>query len=610
MTGKPSTREEAWFVALPDHPGAAAASETLASLATCTVAHPSGRPWLAGNWADDELTVAGAGRTKLAVFGCCPATEVELTAMAAKARTVADLDRPAGTMAGSFHLLSTVDGELRVQGSASGLRRVCTTRLNGVAVAADRADLLATLTGAGLDERLLGIRLLTCPPYPLDDLSPWQSVEIVPDGSYFAIGRDGRARTVRWWHPPEPVESLADGATALRDALTAAVHARTRHGGTVTCDLSGGLDSTPLCFLAADSGAELVACTTVFRDQIGDDLAWADLAAKHLPGVERELIAVEDLPRPVEGLADIGVPLEQPFLNAFQTGLVTAMAERLAARGSRVHLTGHGGDEVVQGWPGFLHTLARGKPLLAGQYLRAYRALFHWPRSVVLRELADRRCYRQWLADSARELHGAPISAAFPPLGWEIPGRLPDWASQDAVRTVGGLISGAAETAEPLAPTRGQHGTLVSIRNSARAHRMLRRVLAGSGVRYEAPYLDDRVLEACLSVREHERTTPWRFKPLTVAAMRGVLPDELLRRNTKGTPTVDEYQGYRRNRADVLALWEDSRLVRLGLVDAGRIRAACTAPDPYDVRQTAVLDTAAVELWLRAVQKRPEKATT
>ncbi len=62
--------------------------------------------------------------------------------------------------------------------------------------------------------------------------------------------------------------------------------------------------------------------------------------------------------------------------------------------------------------------------------------------------------------------------------------------------------------------------------------------------------------------------------------------------------------GLRRHRAELLALWDDSRLGALGLVDAAAVREACTRPLPPEL-QFGVLDQlVACEVWLRSLDSR------
>ena len=117
------------------------------------------------------------------------------------------------------------------------------------------------------------------------------------------------------------------------------------------------------------------------------------------------------------------------------------------------------------------------------------------------------------------------------------------------------------------------------------------------GVTLAAPYYDDRVIEAGLAVRPQERITPWRYKPLIIEAMRGIVPGESLTRQTKANGSGDEDPGLRRHRAELLALWEDSRLGRLGLIDAAALHELCTRPLPPELE----LGGARPDRGLRAV---------
>src|SRR5439155_25189926 len=114
-----------------------------------------------------------------------------------------------------------VEGQVRVQGTVTGVRRVFHAEVGDVVVAADCADVLAHLIGAGLDEQRLAVHLLEPPVlYPLAGQPVWRRVTLVPTDHYLVLGGDRRPRSVRWWLPPEPVVPLAEGAAALRAALS------------------------------------------------------------------------------------------------------------------------------------------------------------------------------------------------------------------------------------------------------------------------------------------------------------------------------------------------------------------------------------------------------
>ena len=144
-----------------------------------------------------------------------------------------------------------------------------------------------------------------------------------------------------------------------------------------------------------------------------------------------------------------------------------------------------------------------------------------------------------------------------PLLDWGFAPRLPPWATPAAVQAVRDLIRAEAPPPNP-GRGRGQHRELEGMRFVSRITRQFEQMAAGLGVRLSAPYYDDRVIEAGLAVRPQERITPWRYKPLIIEAMRGVVPDESLARQTKANGSGDSDPGLRRHRAELLTLWEDS----------------------------------------------------
>ncbi|MEU4690060.1 lasso peptide isopeptide bond-forming cyclase [Actinoplanes sp. NPDC023714] len=605
---------ESFFVVLPDHDGGLAVARRLNSPGIRTVAHASGRPWLVGRWPDDQVTVARAGTARLAVIGTCATTELELTRCAGRLTGVTGLDTFAAALSGSFHLVAAVDGRLRVQGSASGLRLVHHAVIGGVRVAADRADVLAALLGAAVDDRQVAVRLLWPTPHPLLDTPMWHGVHGVPAGRYLLVHRDGRDVDLpQWWEPPEPVRSLAEGAPLVRDALADAVRARTAAGGSVSCDLSGGLDSTSLAFLAASVGStptgsggaagggrlRLIANTWPGLDPADDDLVWARRAAARLPGVEHVVWRAEESPLVYEGLLDIDDPLDEPTIGMMDRARVLSHLPRLAAAGSRLHLTGIGGDHVAWCSEAYYHRLLRRAPLTAIGQLRGFRALFDWRLRPMLAALADGRPYRRWLADAARDLREPMQPPVAGTLGWNAAPRLFPWVTSYAAGLAADALREAAITARPISDDRGLHTDLEQIRTTARILRQWEQMSARIGLPMASPFLDDRVIAACLSVRPQERVTPWRYKPLLVEAMRGIVPDECLARTTKAQAALDAARGLRENRAPLIAMWQESRLAGMGLVDRDHLIGLTDRGDDPALRHAVLYSTIGCEVWLR-----------
>ncbi len=235
---------------LPDQPntGRVVAGWPLSS--RCMAAHASGNPWLIGSLDQDQLILATVGSLRVGVIGSCPITPTQLSDLVARVRTVAELNAVAAVLPGCWHLVASVDGVVRVQGSLSGVRRVFHSCCGGVPVAGDRADVLARMVGAGIDEQSLAVRVACgarVPP-PMGEHSLWREVRALPPDHYLRMKPHGTVDELRWWQPPKPEVPLSVGAGVVCQALETAVAARKPAQGRLSADLSGGMDSSSLCF--------------------------------------------------------------------------------------------------------------------------------------------------------------------------------------------------------------------------------------------------------------------------------------------------------------------------------------------------------------------------
>ncbi|MGW7456798.1 lasso peptide isopeptide bond-forming cyclase [Streptomyces sp. NPDC054797] len=601
-----------WFAVLPDTGAAATVAAHALTHADQALRHPSGRPWLVGRWTPSSMVVGECGGTRIAVLGehSVTAEAARRAAAAVEDTSLSALDRISATWAGSLHLVASRDRRVRVQGGVVGIRRVFFTdaalpAAGGVSLASDRADVLAELVGAPLDERRLALELLTLGvPHPLSGSPMWKGVHAQPGGHYLTLDPDGRAQETRWWSPPEPHLSLAEGAVRFREALTAAVATRTRGRELVTADL-GGLDSTAVCCAAARGEAKVAAYTAAIHDELGDDVYWARRTAQALGTVEHHVVPAGELAMTFDGIDALDDLLDTPSILTVDRNRRMHIVALAAARGSSLHLTGLGGDELLAGAPARLHAMMGTHPLTALRDLRGYTAKYQWSRWRVLRQLLDRRSYRAWLGRVARDLDAPPAPADEPLLDWSAPPRMPGWATPEAVEAVRELLRTHLPDAEPRGRGHGEHREMAAMDGISQWTRHVGQMAAPLGITVAAPYYDDRVIEAALAVRPQERITPWRYKPLIVEAMRGIVPEASRTRGTKANATFEEEAGLRRHRARLLALCEESRLARLGLVDVEALREWCRRALSAESESYLLHPTVACEVWLRSREMAP-----
>jgi asparagine synthase (glutamine-hydrolysing) len=602
---------ERWWVALPDTDAAAVVARRLSGDAPDVLTHASGRPWLLGRWSGGDAAVAEAGPVRAAVLGRSPLTARTLGHRAGRVRHVRDVETAVAGVPGSYHVLASVDGSVWARGTASAVRRVFTAVVDGVQVAAGDASTLAELTGAEPELPVLAAHLLdpSVSFAALAERTVWRGVRAVrPDEALLWHRDEGHraGRTVRWWHPPRPGLPLHSAASAVRTALHESVATCTSGGGTVSADLSGGLDSTSLCFLASRSEAELVTVRWEGVDPRNDDAAWAARAAQHLPAATHEVAGADETPDWFAGLDGMRLVTDEPVAWVRDVAKMNDVLHRARGHGSRVHLCGGGGDELFTPAPSHLTDLLARHPMSALAGVMRMRAHWRASRTETIRGLwlGARTDHRQTLRAAADRLTVPGISPPEALLGWQTPPRMPTWATPEAVdaaRTV--LREIADELPEPLAPQRRLHGVLHQVRHGGDAVRQMNSALDGPECAF--PYGDDAVVTAALSADPREAAAPGRYKPLLTAAMKGLMPPGLLRRTTKGAYDADLYRALRRQARGIRALLDDSRLAAAGLIDTRLLDRAVHSHAPVTAL-TPLLPTLGCEVWLRSL---PHAAT-
>ncbi|WP_165975420.1 asparagine synthase-related protein [Actinomadura rubrisoli] len=502
-------------------------------------------------------------------------------------------------------MIASVDGRTRSQGTLSTARQIFFADIDGVTVAASGVRPLSMLAESRLDEDALVLRLLEpVPPWPLSRRPVWTGISQLEMGHWLDVDAGGRHRRVRWWEAPPPDRPLRDAAGGLREALLEALAVRAKGHGPIGADLSGGMDSTGLCFLASAAGADLITYHRKPKDRSNDDTVWAQRAAKHLPLARHRIVEAPGTLAwwgDVEGGSTRRGDAEGPGTWYHIRSYMEHLAQADASEGARRHLIGLGGDELFISLPTYLWSLVRAHPLRGLRVANQRRAANRWGLLSTARGLLDRSSLGESLIRAADELTAPLEAASQAPLGWGDGLRMPPWATKEAVGAASRLLRAeAAKDPHPLCSDRVRHQMLEFAVHSGGTIRQLRLAFADLGVEWDAPYLDDRVIEAALSVRIEDRAARGRYKPLLRAAMTGVVPDEILERRTKGEYSADEDEGLRRNRRSLLGLCDDSRLAQLGMVNADRLRAALISLGSDSPQMPPLANTMACESWLRS----------
>ncbi|MCI4040489.1 asparagine synthase-related protein [Streptomyces sp. TRM75563] len=613
-----------YFVVLPDSVAGAAVAGQLPPGAggAPVVAHASGRPWILARPLVREVSHLRRGGDALVLIGPDRVSDAVLSGLLEGARDRAGLERRLARLPGLHHVIAQLSGETWIRGTASGLRRIYHARHpEAGTIASDRAAVLARLIGAPLDDGALALRMLDFLPHPLSRRVVWRGVHETGAGYGLAlpVAAPGTAAVPgptehRWWEPPPAELSLAEGARALGDAIAASVRAHVGGLDRISCELSGGMDSTALTFAAHATGpAELSLLTVAARDRYSEDETWARRAveaarggeatrkAGGVTGLDHHIVPADDAPYFYADLASTADELnDEPLPVAPGRARAHLLLSRAHATGSRYHLTGYGGDELFLGLPHAYQDLFHGNPLTAWNHLGGLRHQLGWPLLPTLKALLSRPTFPRWLA-SAITAEPQPVTRT-PLLSWGVRQSLRPWFTDHANALITEEFRAAAEHAEPIDPWRGRHVDIDAVRMGARHFQAMEDIGMTIGLPVAAPFYDDRVLEATLAVRLAERISPWRYKPLLVEAMRGVVPDALSARTTKDHMSSDEHQGLRQHASELADLWTGSRLAERGLVDSRHLLRLAAEPFSPVLVEHSISSTVAGETWLRTAE--------
>ena len=416
------------------------------------IEHHSGRPWLVGDWPDDEIVFVSVGPRRSALLGCTTVRPDVLEARLGLFQSLADLDELGRLYAGSFHLVrrSTATSGSRALSTAC---QVFYARVAGVTLAASRAETLASRIGASVDTERVALELLSPfgPPEPLSEGSVWRGVRSPRIGHCLEIGSDGAGRTRRWWTSPEPERPLGDGGF-VREALFDAVAARTAGQKVVSADLSGGLDSRasassptaqsartwpPCTTRRTAAGARIWPTRAGRRPYCRRPATWRCRRRTRRTGMRRSAHAA----RPAGGPADVR-PVQ---------GHRRAPGGPRSLPGARRHLQASGATSCSSPapWP------CTAAPARSGSRPAAPA------RDAVQAPLVDRhrRCARCGRAVDLRLLATETTNSPRPRLGsgayWEISAKLPPWITPDAASSVRRLLrEDFATDPEPLSRSR------------------------------------------------------------------------------------------------------------------------------------------------------------
>ena len=214
--------------------------------------------------------------------------------------------------------------------------------------------------------------------YITDDRAIYRGVHKLPAAT-IAEWTGGELRLREYWHPPRPGSSgpisFDEAVEETERLFVRAVELRLQADVPVGALLSGGVDSSLVCWAVSRLGGDITAFTVGAPGDELDETEDARRTAAEL-GIRHRILPLDSHQPP--DIADLISAYAEPFACGSAIGVLRV--SETVRREATVLLTGDGGDDVFLGYPEHRHfflaqNLARRMPAFAAHLWRRARGL-------------------------------------------------------------------------------------------------------------------------------------------------------------------------------------------------------------------------------------------
>jgi len=419
----------------------------------------------------------------------------------------------------------------------------------------------------------------------------YEGIYRVPPAHSYTF-RGGEVIKRRYWFPenatPLALGSDEEYAEALRAVLDQAVRRRMEGGDPVGGTLSGGLDSSSVCALAAralrERGCRLPVFASVPQHQVEysrprsfyDESPFVEANRAHFGNVDVHPMPSDDV-TPLAGTRRLLELLDEPSHSPGNFYWIASIMNRAKALGLKTLLTGQNGNGSISytGHPanawrclatGDLRLLARNLPRSGAEFWPALKR--HWL-------VPPLHAWRMW------RKRQQPIAAE-------------SWLAYSAIRPE---FARALKLGERMQECGHDPRFILGDRRKERLQTLRlgynvvgsiwSAVSQGYGIEVRDPTSDEDVVEFCLRVPEEQYCVRGQYRSLIRRAMKGLLPDVVRLNERRGKQAEDLAYRIRAEKAawvEALEGLERSALAR-EVLDLPRMRRLLDSLDAGITRE-------------------------
>jgi asparagine synthase (glutamine-hydrolysing) len=485
-----------------------------------------------------------------------------------------------------------------------GIKPFYYTEVDGVLYFASEIKTLVPFL-PGVETDVEGLKDYLCFQFCLGGKTLFKGVRELPPGHSLTV-RDGRITESRYWevyYQPDFKHPAAYFNAAIQDLMAESVTLHLRSDVPVGAYLSGGLDSSIVASLAADTqGTGFLS----FTGRFGDDPAYdeSSYAREMAEWKGFQLLDIDIGPQDfVNSIEKVIYHLDYPVAGpgSFPQYLVSA----LAAKHRKVVLGGQGGDEIFGGYTRYLvayfEQCIKGAiegTMNSGQYVVTYESII--PNLVALRNYKPmlQEFWRDGLFDDLDRRYFRLINRA-PTLGDEI-----NWAAlgqYDPWETFRSIFHGANVRHESYfdSMTHFDFKTLLPALLQVED-----RVSMAHGLESRVPFLDHRIVELAATIPADIKFENGNMKHVLRTAMRSKLPARIYERQDKmgfPVPLPEWFNSPGPVRDFVRDMFSSEQARSRGLIDNTRVLKGMDGEARFGRQVWGLLS---LELWQRSFHDR------
>lgn len=438
--------------------------------------------------------------------------------------------------------------------------------------------------------------------YPFYELTPWEGVyQILSTDAVLVQNRI--AKVERIYKTPLPNHSVEELSNDFYKKISEVINERLKGQTDVLMDLSGGLDSTSLCYWASDLGYKIHSLYFDSKLIFDSDREWSRIVVQDLKTDHHELDYFNSSTLTKVRSSDLYNQLPYGPSEAYRYIPVKAQAKRLATKlGVSYYNNGHAGDELFGAVP------AMSWSIYHSSFAHKYQNLYGFARAnrfhlmMFIKALQDNSS----LVDTLKKFKFTSKKlkdeyAAYSARWIENPYKL-DYMTQSFIDNIEIEIERNIRLSHlPIDEDRTQHQIFESLNEHTMLMNVLNYSVKGSSIlKFFAPYIDPEIIELAASMNIYDRfhvTTP---KPLLYHSRSKNMQVPIFTRKDKGEYSHASFVEYDAMKPLLVDMFNsDCVIYDHGLIDKNNIMQSLYKFSSDGQSFDTLLRIYVIEKWIR-----------